>query len=139
MAIKAAEFDYFLKVFLRLSKLIAPQFDVNDPAYIENWRSKFTPSQQRLGLESGLSDLAEDGFDLSLEERRKVDNAMRSEGLMTLSELQVHHGKRIKRLLRKKKLVHEEDAIALKGMLDSHLLDEQEAEIATRLIDNFGS
>jgi hypothetical protein len=139
MAIKAAEFDYFLKVFLRLSKLITPQLNMNDPAYIENWRSKFTPSQQRRGLESGLSDLAEYGFDLSLEERRKVDDTMRSEGLMTLSELQLHHGKRIKRLLRKKKLLHEEDAIALKGMLDSYLLDEQEAEIATRLIDNFGS
>jgi hypothetical protein len=139
MTIQATEFDYLLKVFLRLSALVTPQLDMSDPTYIENWRSKFTPSQQRRGLESALGDLAEDGFELSLEERRKIDETMRSEGLMTLSELQVRHGKRIKRLLKKKKLVHEEDAIALKGMLDFDLLDDQEAEIATRLIDTFGS
>lgn len=139
MAIQATEFDYLLKVFVRLSALVTPQFDMSDPAYIENWRSKFTPSQQRRGLESALGDLAEDGFDLSLEERRKIDETMRSEGLMTLSELQARHGKRIKRLLKKKKLNHEEDVIALKGMLDFDLLDDQEAEIARRLVDTFGS
>ena len=83
MTIQATEFDYLLKVFLRLSALVTPQLDMSDPTYIENWRSKFTPSQQRRGLESALGDLAEDGFELSLEERRKIDETMRSEGLMT--------------------------------------------------------
>lgn len=56
---------------------------------------------------------------------------------MTLTELQVRHGRRVKRLLKKKRLVHEDDAIALKGFLDSGLLNEADAAAAMHLIENF--
>ena len=105
--------------------------------HIKSWQSKFTPSEQRQGLQDGLGDIAEEGFRLSPDERQKIDDRMRSESLMTLSELQVRHGKRIRRLLKKTRLLHEEDAIALKGFVDADLLGEQDAEIAMRLVDTF--
>ena len=135
MAVPAAEFDYLLKVFLRLSELMNPRYDI--AADIKSWQAQFTPYQQRQGLQDGLGDLAEEGFGFPLEKRRQIDDTMRSEGLMTLTELQVRHGRRVKRLLKKKKLIREDDAIALKGFLDSGLLNELDAEAAMHLIENF--
>lgn len=135
MAVTAAEFDYLLKVFLRLSELMNPQYDI--AADIKSWQAQFTPSQQRQGLQEGLGDLAEQGFGFPADSRRQIDETMRSEGLMTLTELQVRHGRRVKRLLKKKRLFREDDAIALKGFLDSGLLNDADAQIAMDLIENF--
>jgi len=135
MSAPAVEFDYLLKVFLRLSELMHPQYDITRD--VRSWQVQFTPSQQRQGLQEGLRDLAEEGFGLAPDRLRQIDERMRSEGLMTLTELQVRHGRRVKRLLKKKRLVHEDDAIALKGFLDSGLLNEADAAAAMHLIENF--
>ncbi|MDV6331009.1 hypothetical protein [Asticcacaulis sp. 201] len=137
MAIQSTEFDYFLKILLRLAEQMIPQYDIL--ADIEKWKTECTPLQQRRGLEAGLGDLAENGFHLPPEDRQRIDDIMRSEGLMTLSELQVLYGQRIRRLLKKKRLIREEDAVALKGALDADLLDAQEFEIAKHLIASHGS
>lgn len=113
----------------------SPNYDL--PLYIERWRLRLPPSQQRRGLADALGDLSEDGFDLTPEERVRIDNTMKAENLITLSEIQAQHGARIRRLLKKKKLVHEDDAIALKGFLDANLLNDTDAEIANRLIEGF--
>jgi hypothetical protein len=136
MAVHPAEFDYLLKVLLRLSELMHPGYDLATD--IKSWQAQFTPYQQRQGLQEGLVDLAEEGAGLPTDKRRQIDDTMKSEGLMTLTELQVRHGRRIKRLLKKKKLIREDDAIALKGFLDSGLLNEADTETATQLIENFG-
>ncbi|WP_155913805.1 hypothetical protein [Asticcacaulis sp. AC466] len=137
MAIQSTEFDYFLKVLLRLAEQMIPQYDIW--ADIEKWKTECTPLQQRRGLEAGLGDLVENSFQLSAEDCQGIDDVMRAEGLMTLSELQVLYGQRVRRLLKKKRLVREEDAIALKGALDADLFDTQELEIAKHLIASYGS
>lgn len=137
MAVPAAEFDYLLKVFLRLCELMHPEYAMAGD--IKRWQAEFTPCQLRQGLQDGLGDLAEDGFDLPADRRRQIDETMRSEGLMTLTELQVRQGRRVKRLLKKKRLIHEEDAMALKGFLDSGLLTEADAQTAMHLIETFGA
>ena len=136
MAVSAAEFDHLLKTHLRLSGILYPHFD--HAASIAKWQAQFTPSQQRRGLEAALADAAEDAFHMAPDRVREIDGILHAEGLTTLSEIQVRHGRRIRRLLKKPRLTREDDAIALKGFLDAGLLNDEDAHTAERLIEGFG-
>jgi hypothetical protein len=130
-------FEQRLTLLVRLTDLLYPGTNIR--VHIEDWQSKFTASQQRKGLDAAFADLAEDGFALSLADRRNLDKVLSSEGLTTLSEVQALHSRRIQRLLKKKRLSNEEEGIVLKSMVDANLLSPNDVQIVERLIANFPS
>jgi hypothetical protein len=119
----------------RLNGLLLP--DYNFSADIREWREKFTPSQQRAGLKAAFADLAEMTMALNRGRIAELDRLLGDEGFPTLTELQFRHGRRIRRLLRAGRLKTEDDAVALKGMIDAGLLSEEQRATALLLIDCF--
>jgi hypothetical protein len=129
------DLEHEIRYFLRLNDLLSPGYDM--AADIAEWRKKFTPSQQRAGLKAAFADTSEMSMNLSLDRIAEFDAILTAEGFMSLTELRLRHGRRIKRLLKSKRLKNEDDAIALKGMLDTGLLTEEEEATVWRLVESF--
>lgn len=90
-----------------------------------------------MGLKATFADIAEQITYMRPEEIRKINIVLAAEGLMTLSELRVLHGRRVKRLLKTQKIRNETDAIILNDAIQTGLLSLEEAQIAHELIRQF--
>lgn len=131
------EIDRQMDFLVRLMELVYPGAHHLTAEDIAQWKSDFTPAEHRLGLRAGFADLGEAAYDLLPKERQRIDTILLSEGFQSLTEVMLAQGKRVKRLLKKKRLVCEEDAIVLNNMLSSNLLNKEEAQQAIYLIDTF--
>ena len=131
------EIDEGVRFCRRFMELTRPHYAETFAADMAEWKAKWTVSEQRGGIKAALADVAEMSHGMSREDFHRINAALSAEGLMTLLELQLIHGKRVKRLLKSKRLKREDDAIALKGMLNSNLLTPEESLIAENLIGFF--
>lgn len=130
-----SDFEALLAAYIRIEELLNPYVDIR--ATIQTWQSELTPSQQRMGLKATFADIAEQITYMRPEEIRKINIVLAAEGLMTLSELRVLHGRRVKRLLKTQKIRNETDAIILNDAIQTGLLSLEEAQIAHELIRQF--